>query len=153
MNEFAKPNLAVSQIPSSSVADAGKALVVGEDGVPIWGSGGGGSGGGVEVVYLTLMSNNDKGYIIHNNFPYVNENEETIMPTPTDGDVFPGWPVVMGFPKFGDGAVLILLDSLIDSATVDYSVTPVITGGVELIQGGLKLTGDGTIAFNGTLDE
>jgi hypothetical protein len=46
MNEFAKPNLAVSQIPSSSVADAGKALVVGEDGVPIWGSGGGGSGGG-----------------------------------------------------------------------------------------------------------
>jgi hypothetical protein len=115
--------------------------------------GGGGSGGGVEVVYLTLMSNNDKGYIIHNNFPYVNENEETIMPTPTDGDVFPGWPVVMGFPKFGDGAVLILLDSLIDGATVDYSVTPVITGGVELIQGGLKLTGDGTIAFNGTLDE
>lgn len=57
MNEFAKPNLAVSQIPSSSVADAGKALVVGEDGVPAWGNGGGsggGSGGGVLVVNLTL---------------------------------------------------------------------------------------------------
>jgi hypothetical protein len=66
MNEFAKPNLAVSQIPSSSVADAGKALVVGEDGVPIWGSGGGGSGGGSGggVLIVNLTFDEDAGYLV-----------------------------------------------------------------------------------------
>ena len=50
MNEFAKPNLAVDQIPPSSSLDAGKALVVGESGVPGWAEVGGGSGGGALVV-------------------------------------------------------------------------------------------------------
>lgn len=44
MNVFAKPNLAVDQIPSSSASDAGKALVINESGVPAWAEvGGGGS--------------------------------------------------------------------------------------------------------------
>jgi hypothetical protein len=50
MNEFAKPNLAVDQIPSSSVSDSGKALVVGQNGVPGWAEVGGGSGGGGVLV-------------------------------------------------------------------------------------------------------
>lgn len=49
MNEFAKPNLAVDQFPPASVADSGKVLTVGEDGVPAWGQGGGGGGGGYKV--------------------------------------------------------------------------------------------------------
>ena len=38
MNRFAKPGLAVDQLPSTNETDVGKALVVGEDGSPEWGS-------------------------------------------------------------------------------------------------------------------
>lgn len=52
MNAFAKPNLAVDQIPSASAADKDKVLTIDENGVPVWAEnqGGGSSGGGVLIV-------------------------------------------------------------------------------------------------------
>lgn len=38
MNRFAKPGLAVDQLPSTNETDVGKALIVSEDGSPEWGS-------------------------------------------------------------------------------------------------------------------
>lgn len=63
MNEFAKPNLAVDQFPPASVADSGKVLTVGEDGVPAWGQGGGGGGGsGMRVTISVTTEGNNKTY-------------------------------------------------------------------------------------------
>jgi hypothetical protein len=93
MNEFAKPNLAVDQIPSSSVSDSGKALVVGQNGVPGWAEVGGGSSGGVLVVN------------------YQDENEDLLNKT--------GLEIVNAAKTT---AVLLVDDSLEDPDTLELSV-------------------------------
>ena len=53
MNEFARPNLAVDQLPPANSADKDKVLTIDANGVPVWAenSGGGSGGGGVLVVH------------------------------------------------------------------------------------------------------
>lgn len=154
MNEFAKPNLAVSQIPSSSVADAGKALVVGQDGVPTWGSGGGGSGGGVEVVYLTLTSSNDKAYDCTIQIPMAVDPDTgaTTLGAIGHREVSPGELVTFGIPKLSSGPVLVPFDALFaqdDFSSVDGDVKPTTSGGAIFDSDGIMLTSDGTVAFAG----
>ena len=51
MNEFARPNLAVDQLPPANSADKDKVLTIDASGVPVWAeNSGGGSSGGVLVV-------------------------------------------------------------------------------------------------------
>ena len=53
MNEFARPNLAVDQLPPANSADKDKVLTIDANGVPVWAeNSGGGSGGGVLVVHI-----------------------------------------------------------------------------------------------------
>ena len=54
MNEFARPNLAVDQLPPANSADKDKVLTIDANGVPVWAenSGGGSGGGGVLVVHV-----------------------------------------------------------------------------------------------------
>ena len=63
MNPFAKPNLANDQLPSASLSDAGKALVLDENAVPRWG----------EVSGLPTVESTDKG-------KYLKANESTGEP-------------------------------------------------------------------------
>lgn len=144
MNEFAKPNLAVSQIPSSSVADAGKALVVGEDGVPIWGSGGGGSGGGVDFVNVTFVCS-AYSYGLHPSMAVVGGV------TYVGGAVFVevGNPVTVGFPKLGNGQVKIGLMAL---DNIDKSTMPQVSGEatLDLERGELVVSGDCTFTAAGS---
>ena len=59
MNQFARPGLAVTQLPSFNENDKGKALTINsESGALGWeeGSGGGGSGGGVLVVNIDMQT-------------------------------------------------------------------------------------------------
>lgn len=59
MNEFARPNLAVDQLPPANSADKDKVLTIDENGVPVWAenSGGGGStGGGVLVCGMNTQT-------------------------------------------------------------------------------------------------
>ena len=51
MNEFARPNLAVDQLPPANSADKDKVLTIDANGVPVWAeNSGGGSGGGVLMI-------------------------------------------------------------------------------------------------------
>lgn len=43
MNEFARPNLAVSDLPPAGASDAGKVLTADETGVPVWAEASGGT--------------------------------------------------------------------------------------------------------------
>lgn len=147
MNEFAKPNLAVSQIPSSSVADAGKALVVGEDGVPIWGNGGG-SGGGVEIVNVTFVSSNDKGYeITAGSFVPCVVGDVTTWYPPNNACVWSDEPFTIGFAKLGSGPVAIPLQNALNMATVDMSVLPTVSGDAVLDMATSTLVVSGNCVF------
>lgn len=54
MNQFAKPGLAVDQLPSANATDAGKALVLDEHGEPKWG----------EVDALPAVTSSDNGKVL-----------------------------------------------------------------------------------------
>lgn len=110
--------------------------------------GGGGSGGGVEIVNVTFVSSNDKGYeITVGSFAPCIVGDVTTWFPPNSAYVWSDEPFTIGFAKLGSGPVAIPLPAALSMATVDMSVLPTVSGDAVLDMATSTLLVSGNCVF------
>lgn len=102
MNAFAKPNLAIDQIPSASAADKDKVLTIDANGVPVWAENqGGGSGGGATIVHASMDTTASVLDMTAGVIFEAAQAGPVILVQTVDGEVIAVSPVQVGVGKAG----------------------------------------------------